>query len=169
MVFISLLVRPDLVFRGTYKQLLQYLKKGATKGNLGAIAAAIDNLKNKGYILMAEDDEDGYFILAIRRHVEKEVVDIQMDLVKTCYNIAEENHKQSWVPLLKVYAGAVYLHPEEPYTMSQLSALINLPESAIRENKKLLEENNIVKFSKQYLDDSFICLGSNADVNGFLN
>ena len=118
---------------------------------------------------MAEDDEDGYFILAIRRHVEKEVVDIQMDLVKTCYNIAEENHKQSWVPLLKVYAGAVYLHPEEPYTMSQLSALINLPESAIRENKKLLEENNIVKFSKQYLDDSFICLGSNADVNGFLN
>ena len=165
MIFIALLVRPELVYRGTYKQLLGYLKKPINEKNLGAISAAIDNLKNRGYVLFAEDDEDDYFILGLKRHVEKQVIDIQMDLVKTCYKIAEENNKQSWVPLLKVYAGAMYLHPEEPYTMEQLSALIGLPISAIRDSKKLLEENNIVKFKKEYIEDSYICLGSSADIN----
>ena len=95
MIFIALLVRPELVYRGTYKQLLGYLKKPINDNNLGAISAAIDNLKNRGYVLFAEDDEDDYFILGLKRHVEKQVIDIQMDLVKTCYKIAEENNKQS--------------------------------------------------------------------------
>lgn len=165
LVFIALLARRELVFRGTYKQLLQYVQKPVSEKNLGAISAATLSLKNKGYVLMAEDDEDGYFILGVKRHSEKQLVDIQMDLVKTCYSIAEENHKQNWVPLLKVYAGALLLHPEEPFTMERLSALINLPISAIRDSKKLLEENNIVKFNKEYMEDTYICLGTAADVN----
>ena len=95
MIFIALLVRPELVYRGTYKQLLGYLKKPINEKNLGAISVAIENLKNRGYVLFAEDDEDNYFILGLKRHVEKQVIDIQMDLVKTCYKIAEENNKQS--------------------------------------------------------------------------
>ena len=94
MIFIMLLIKPELVYRGTYKTLAEYLGKPGTPANLGGISAAIENLKNKGYILMAEDDTDGYFILGLKRQVEKKIIDLQLDMVKKSYEIAELNNKR---------------------------------------------------------------------------
>ena len=52
-----------------------------------------ENLKNRGHILFAEDS-DGYFIIGLRRQAEKKIVDLQLDVIKKCHEIAEINHKK---------------------------------------------------------------------------
>ena len=160
-----LLARPELVYRGTIKQLAQYLRKPTSANNLGAIELAIRSLKDKGHIIMAEDDMEGYFILGLKRKSEKALVEIQTGLIKEFYDISEVNNKRDWIPLLKVYAGAILLHPEEPYTMDKLVDLLNLPEYTIRETKKLLDKNDIIKFNKEYQDGTYFCKGTSADIN----
>lgn len=93
MILVALLAKPELVFRGTYKMLVEYLGKGATSANLGAAQLGVENLKNRGHIIFVEDS-DGYFIMGLRRQAEKEIVDLQLDVVKKCYEIAEFNHKR---------------------------------------------------------------------------
>ena len=93
MILVALLAKPELVFRGTYKMLVGYLDKRATPANLGAIKQAVENLKNRGHILFAEDS-DGYFIMGLRRQAEKKIVDLQLDVIKKCHEIAELNHKK---------------------------------------------------------------------------
>lgn len=167
MILIVLLVKPELVFRGTYKMLVEYLGKRATSANMGAAALAIENLKNRGHILFAEDS-DGYFIIGLRRQAEKKIVDLQLDVIKKSHQIAELNHKRDWVPLTKVIAAAIYLKNAEPYTVDDIKRLTGLNESSIKESKKLLKENNIVIYHKEAIrDGDFVyCVGSTADVNG---
>ena len=93
MILVALLVKPELVFRGTYQMLVEYLGKGATPINLSAAATAIQNLVKKGHVLFVEDDE-GYFIIGLKRQAEKKIVDLQLNIVKTCHDIAIENHKR---------------------------------------------------------------------------
>ena len=93
MIIVALLAKPELVFRGTHKMLIEYLGKKATSANIGAVNLAIENLKNKGHILFAEDT-DGYFIIGLRRQVEKKIVDLQLDVIKKSHQIAEINHKR---------------------------------------------------------------------------
>lgn len=169
MILVVLLVKPELVFRGTYKILAGYLDKKATPANLGAIKQAIENLKNKGHILFAEDT-DGYFIIGLRRQAEKKIVDLQLDVIKKCHEIAEINHKKDWVPLTKIIAAAIYLKNKEPYTVEDIKKLTGLTEYNIRESKKLLQENNLVIYHKESVSDGedIYCIGSSADINGFV-
>ena len=167
MILIVLLIKPELVYRGNTKGLLEYLGKKPSSTNLRAITAALQNLKNKNYILMAEDDEDGYFILGLKRQVEKKIIDIQLDMVKKCYEIAELNNKREWIPILKVWAAAAYYHQIEPFTTEDIKRLTGLPESAIKVTKKLLSDNNIVLFKKDCVanEGMVYCRGTTADVN----
>lgn len=167
MIIVALLAKPELVFRGTHKMLIEYLGKKATSANIGAVSLAIENLKNKGHILFAEDT-DGYFIIGLRRQAEKKIVDLQLDVIKKSHQIAEINHKRDWVPLTKVIAAAIYLKDTEPYTVEDIKKLTGLTESSIKESKKLLKENNMVIYHREAIKDGdFIyCVGSTADVNG---
>lgn len=169
MILVALLAKPELVFRGTYKMLAEYLDKKATSAHLEAIKQAIINLKNKGHILFAEDT-DGYFIIGIRRQAEKKIVDLQLNVIKKCHEIAEINHKRDWVPLTKVIAAAMYLKDKEPYSVEEIKSLTGLNEDSIIKSKKLLKENNLVIYKKEAMSDgeSIFCVGSTADVNGFL-
>ena len=168
MILIVLLAKPELVFRGTYKMLAGYLDKRATAANLGAIRQAIENLKNKGHILFVQDTED-YFIIGLRRQAEKKIVDLQLDVIKKCHEIAEINHKKDWVPLTKIIAAAMYLKDREPCTVEDIKQLTGLTEYNIRESKKLLQENNLVIYHKENICDGndIYCIGSSADINGF--
>jgi len=168
MILVVLLAKPELVFRGTYKILAGYLDKKATPANLGAIKQAIENLKNKGHILFAEDS-DGYFIIGLRRQAEKKIVDLQLDVIKKCHEIAEINHKRDWVPLTKVIAAAIYLKNKEPYTVEDIKQLTGLNKDSIKESKKLLKENNLVIYHRESISDGedIYCIGSSADINGF--
>ena len=167
MILIALLAKPELVFRGTYKMLVEYLGKGATPANIGAAALAIENLKNRGHVLFAEDSE-GYFILGLRRQAEKKIVDLQLDVIKKSHQIAELNHKRDWVPLTKVIAAAIYFKDAEPYTVDDIKRLTGLSEYNIKESKKLLKDNNIVIYHKETIRDGdfLYCVGSSADING---
>lgn len=168
LILVVLLAKPQLVFRGTYKMLAEYLGKGATPANLGALELGVQNLKNSGHIIFAEDS-DGYFIIGLRRQAEKKIVDLQLDVIKKCHQIAELNHKRDWVPMTKIIAAAIYFKDVEPYTVDDIKRLTNLSEYNIRESKKLLEENNMVIYRRETIKDGdFIyCLGSSADVNAF--
>lgn len=168
MILIALLAKPELVFRGTYKMLIEYLDKRATPANLGAIKQAIINLKNRGHILFAEDSDE-YFIIGLRRQAEKKIVDLQLDVIKKCHEIAEINHKKDWVPLTKIIAAAMYLKDREPCTVEDIKQLTGLTEYNIRESKKLLQENNLVIYHKENICDGndIYCIGSSADINGF--
>lgn len=167
MILIVLLIKPELVYRGNARGLLEYLGKKTSLNNLRAITAALKNLKNKNYILMAEDDEDGYFILGLKRQVEKKIIDIQLDMVKKCYEIAELNNKREWIPILKVWAAAAYYHQVEPFTTEDIKKLTGLPESAIKTTKRLLSDNNIVLFKKDCVasEGTVFCRGTTADIN----
>jgi len=167
MILIALLAKPELVFRGTYKMLVEYLGKGATSANMGAAALAVENLKNRGHILFAEDT-DGYFIIGLRRQAEKKIVDLQLDVIKKSHQIAELNHKRDWVPLTKVIAAAIYFKNAEPYTVDDIKRLTGLNEASIKESKKLLKDNNVVIYHKEAIrDGDFVyCMGSTADING---
>lgn len=169
MILVALLAKPELVFRGTYKMLVEYLDKRATPANLGAIKQAIVNLKNRGHILFAEDSDE-YFIIGLRRQAEKKIVDLQLDVIKKCHEIAEINHKKDWVPLTKIIAAAMYLKDREPCTVDDIKQLTGLSEYNIRESKKLLQENNLVIYHKESVSDgeSVYCIGSSADINGFV-
>lgn len=94
MILIVLLIKPDLVYRGNIKGLLEYLGKKSTSSNISALQVALQNLEKKNYVLIAKDDEDGYFMLGLKRQVEKKIIDIQLDMVKKCYEIAELNNKR---------------------------------------------------------------------------
>ena len=131
MILVALLAKPELVFRGTYKMLVEYLDKRATPANLGAIKQAIVNLKNRGHILFAEDSDE-YFIIGLRRQAEKKIVDLQLDVIKKCHEIAEINHKKDWVPLTKIIAAAMYLKDREPCTVDDIKQLTGLSEYNIR-------------------------------------
>lgn len=168
MVLISLLIKPNLVFRGNAKMLLEYLKKPVTPTNLKAIAASIKRLNNKDYVLYAEDNMDGYFLLGLKRKVEKKIIDIQLDMVRKCHEIAEINNKREWIPLLKVWAAAIYFHEEGTFTVEDIKSLTGLPASSIKDTKKLLKDNNIVLFKKEckkLCNGEVVCIGSSADVN----
>lgn len=93
MILIVLLVKPELVFRGTHKMLIEYLGKRVTPASISAAKMAIENLKNKGHILYTEDT-DGYFIMGLRRQAEKKIVDLQLDVIKKSHDIAELYHKR---------------------------------------------------------------------------
>lgn len=169
MILVALLVKPELVFRGTYKMLAVYLDKRATAANIGAIKQAIENLKNNGHILYAQDTDD-YFIIGLRRQAEKKIVDLQLDVIKKCHEIAEINNKKDWVPLTKIIAAALYLKDREPCTVDDIKQLTGLSDYSIRESKKLLQDNNLVIYHKENISDgeSIYCVGSSADVNGFI-
>ena len=169
MILIVLLIKPDLVYRGNIKGLLEYLGKKSTSSNISALQVALQNLEKKNYVLIAKDDEDGYFMLGLKRQVEKKIIDIQLDMVKKCYEIAELNNKREWIPILKVWAAAAYYHQIEPFTTEDIKRLTGLSDSAIKVTKKLLSDNNIVKFRKDCIsvENAIVCKGSKVDVNGF--
>ena len=167
MILIVLLVKPELVFRGTYKMLVEYLGKAATEANLEGARLAVQSLQKKGHILFMEDSDE-YFILGLRRQAEKKIVDLQLDVIKKSHEIAELNHKRDWVPLTKIIAAAIYLKDAEPYTVDDIKKLTGLSEYNIKQSKKMLKDSNMVIYHKETVTDGdFIyCIGSSADVNG---
>lgn len=167
MIIVALLAKPELVFRGTYKMLIEYLGKKATPAHITAVQLAIENLKNRGHILFVEDS-DGYFIMGLRRQAEKKIVELQLDVIKKSHEIAELYHKRDWVPLTKLIAAAIYLKDTEPCTVEDIKKLTGLNEDSIKKGKKILKDSNLVIYRKQTIKDGdFIyCIGSTADVNG---
>jgi predicted transcriptional regulator len=80
-----------------------------------------------------------------------------------------EDTRKSWIPVMKVYLA---LHcVNQPCTLATLEYVTGLTKYKVRDCLKLLEKSNVIKRELKYLcsdiEDDFICLGSEIDINAF--
>ena len=165
-IFLAVVTTPMCTFRGTTEQLMGYMGVPLTPSNIDHCTTALCNLVNRNLLGFWVDPTDNrYFSLMIYRSVELEMR-ISYNMITTCQELAEAAGKRSWVPLLKTWLGVQMLEKNQPYTVAQLQELTGLSPYQIRESNKILQDNEIYRTSKAYLDFNR-CLGSNVELNGF--
>lgn len=168
MIFLAIVMTPMLVFRGSYEDFLKYAGVKPSPQNILLLQGTLTSLSRRDYISYVVDKTDeNYFLAAIYRKVE-ETMKIDPSMLKTCKQLAEENNKKSWVPLLKVWIGMQLMADEQPFTMDRLEMVTGLSKYQIRESRKILEKNELFKTSRAYIADCR-CIGTNVDLNGFYN
>ena len=167
--FLAVVLTTYMTFRGDYEDLLRYMMIPITPENKIKVKAGMESLRDRGIIYIYYDTsvERELFTISIVGKAEDEMK-VGIDMVKTCKRIAEENNKQSWVPLLKTWLGMQIMSEEQPFTIAQLETLTGLSPYQIRESKKLLESNDLFKTTKAYQTFSK-CIGQNIELNGFYN
>lgn len=167
-VFLAIVATPQLVFRGSYFDFLDYVMVKRTSANLKALKDTLQSLTDRDLVSYVIDKTNSnWFVAAIYRSVETEL-SVGIKMVQMCKRIAEEHNKRNWVPLLKTWIGIQQLAENQPYTMSQLSNYTGLSEYQLRECKKILEKEEIFKTSKAYLSFCY-CLGTKVELNAFYN
>lgn len=70
---------------------------------------------------------------------------------------------------MKVWVGVQQAEKNQPFTNADLERITGLSEKTISANKKLLEQDEIFKTRKQYVEGTTICIGQSVDLNGFYN
>lgn len=168
MVFLAIVMTPMFVFRGSYEDFLKYAGVKPSPQNILLLQGTLTSLSRKEFITYIVDKTDeNYFLAAIYRAVEKKMK-IDPSMIKICKQLADENNKKSWVPLIKVWIGVQMLAEEQPFTMDRLEEYTGLSKYQIRESKRILEKNDIFKTTRAYTDVCR-CIGTNVDLNGFYN
>lgn len=168
LTFLGVVVTPLLVFRGSYSDFLKYIGVDVNHEHIDALKASLTELAAREFIVYYIDKtNENYFVASLYRKVEEEM-QVGIDMIKRCKKIAEANHKQSWIPLLKVWVGVQKAEKNQPFTNKDLERITGLSEYTIRENKKLLEGEEIFRTKKAYVDQT-MCLGQQVDLNGFYN
>ena len=170
MVFIGIITCPLMVFRGNYKQFLEYVGiKNKTKQNIQRLKESFAALCDRGYIDFIEDkstDED-YFILYIKRKTENEMK-VGIDMIQRCMKLQVVNSMNSWVPLLKTWLGLQLIAVDEgrnSFTMKELEDITGVNVKMLTKCKKILEEDNLFQTSKAY-SVGYLCSGQNINMNG---
>lgn len=169
LVFLTIVTTPLCVFRGDYKTFLSYIDLKPTPANINALKTAINNLVESNYIIYEEDKStnEGYFILSLKRKVEKDM-SVSISTIRQCKEIADNHNKRSWVPLLKTWVGIKVLEENQPFTNRELQTLTGLSEDQILKSKKMLAENEKFLISKAYTSHT-TCIGQNVTMNAFYN
>lgn len=169
-VFLAIVTTPMLVFRGSNEDFLNYMGLKPSESNVKLLIDSLKDLNKRDIITYIIDKTDeNYFVAALYRKVEKEM-NIGIEMVRTCKELAEEYNKRSWVSLLKVWLGIQMIVEEDllPFTIAELGAYTGLSEYQVRESKRILETNDIFRTSRAY--ESFSkCIGQNVDLNKFYN
>lgn len=164
--FLAIMMMPLQVYRGSYDEFLNYLEINKTDSNRENLKTSLEFLSQNDYIHYAVDKTDkDYFFAGIYKKVEEEI-SVGISMIKICKELAVENHKRSWIPLLKVWMGIKYLYIEglQPYTVQDLVDLTGLSAYQIRESGKILERDKTFITDKVYADYSR-CLGKHVELN----
>jgi hypothetical protein len=168
MVFLAIVTTPMIVFRGSYKDFLDYVQVKNTDANIIHLKEALTALAARDIIsYMIDKTNNNYFVATIYRKVEEDMK-IGIDMVKECKKLQEKYKKQSFVPLLKTWLGVQMLIENQPYTVKDLMLIAGLSEYAVKESHRILRESNIYKSSKAYKSINH-CVGMNTELNGFYN
>ena len=167
LVLIAVIATPMLVFRGSYKDFILYTGLKPTESAVAALKEALMKLEEKGYILYKSDlsTNEEYFVASLYRAMEKEM-NVEISMIKRCQWIAQKHNKKSWLPLLKVWVGMKIASEEQPFTNGKLAEITGMSIPAIVENKKMLEEDEVFRTKRAYLDYQ-TCIGQVVDLNGF--
>ena len=168
LVFLAIVTTPMIVFRGSYKDFLDYVQVKNTDVNINHLKEALQTLFDKDIIsYMVDKTDNNYFIATIYRKVEEDMK-IGIDMVKECKKLQEKYNKQSFVPLLKTWLGVQMLIENQPYTIKDIVNITGLSEYSVKESHRILKDSNIYKSSKAYQSIN-CCVGINTELNGFYN
>lgn len=164
--FLGIIMTPLQVFRGSYKDFLNYIQMDTRIQNIDRLKQALSFLASKDYIHYAIDKTNqDFFFAGIYRKVEEEI-SVGLTMIKTCKQLGEK-YKRSWVALLKMWLGIKYLYIQDlqPYTVKDLSYLTGLSEYQIRKCGQVLEKENTFITDKVYVSYC-TCLGKRVMLNG---
>lgn len=165
--FLGIVLTPMMVFRGSYLDLTRYIGLEISSENIERVKNAIFELKNRNIVFVYEDHTTEREVVTITLVAKaEEEMKIGITMIQTCKRLADENHKHSWVPLLKTWIGMQVMSESQPFTTSELESLTGLSAYQIRENKRILEQNDVFKTSKAYISYTR-CVGQNVDLNVF--
>lgn len=168
LVFLAIVTTPMIVFRGSYKEFLQYVQMKDSENNLKNLKEALEGLASRDIIVyMIDKTDEDYFIATIYRKIEEDMK-IGIDMVKECKRLQEKYHKQSFIPLLKTWLGVQILVENQPFVIKDIVNITGLSEYAVKESHKILKESEIYKASRAFKTIN-CCVGVNAELNGFYN
>lgn len=168
LVFLAIVTTPMIVFRGSYKDFLDYVQLKVSEANLRDLKDALKTLSDADIISYVVDKtNEEYFIAGIYRKVEEEAK-IGIEMVKECKRLQEENNMKSFVPLIKVWLGVQVLIDKQPYTMNDICQITGLSMSTVRNANRILEGSNIYKRTPAYQGYQKR-VGSFIELNGFYN
>ena len=166
-ILVGIAATPQGVFRGTRKELLKYIGVAANQKNEELVDKAL-NLWADLKIIIFDIDED-----IITAHMKKSfenttIMSVQM--LQESQRIIKENHKQNIkIPqLLKVWQAHRLCMKSQPFTIDDIQKYIDLSKDQIKQGRKLLQENNILKLTSAILSDGDIVIsrGTNVEYNG---
>ena len=163
-VFLGIITTPMLVFRGSYEDFLRYIATPVNNNNIWELKIALEHLAARDYINYTIDKTNAnYFMAALWYQTEKDM-EIGIEMVKTCQQLAKSYNKRSWVPLLKTWLGVQMMSKHQPYTVKDLAHATGLSEYQIRESNKILQDCEVFRTSRAYADYQR-CIGTNVDLN----
>lgn len=145
--FLGLLVRPELTYRGTYKDYMDYIGIKYTETRRKTLEAAFNTLARMGYLYGGPDSTDPeWFLIGLSRRCEKKI-GVGVAKIKKCKELAENNKKQSYVPLLKTWIAKDFLSDAtgDIVTRQQIADFTGLNLNQITESTKILVANNLIK------------------------
>lgn len=145
-VLVGIAATPQGMFRGTKKDFLKYIGVAVNQKN--------EELLQKALILWADseiisfDIDQDVIIVYIRRAFEKTTI-MSIQMLRECQRIIKENHKQDIkIPqLLKVWQAHRLCMKSQPFTIDDIQKYIDLSKDQIKQGRKLLKENNILKLT----------------------
>lgn len=168
LVFLAIITTPMLVFRGSYIDFLKYVDIKVTDANLRMLKDALNELQKRDLIQYTIDKTDVTYFTANIYHKVEEQMNIGIEMVKTCKQLADKYNKRSWVPLLKTWLGVQMLAERQPYTVESLCAITGLSAYQVNNSNKILKRSIIYRTSKAYADYQR-CIGTTVELNGFFN
>ena len=88
-------------------------------------------------------------------------------MLQECQRIVKENHKQNIkIPqLLKIWQAHRLCAKSQPFTLDDIQKYIDLSKGQIKQGRRLLQENNILKLTAAIVSngETVISKGTNAD------
>lgn len=163
-VFLAIVITPMYVFRGSFEDFLKYMEVNVTNYNIAALKGALSNLEEQKLISYNLDRTNmSYFVAALNRKTEEDM-QIGIDMMRTCRQLADNHKKKSWIPLLKTWLSINILAERQPFTMRDIERMTGLSAYQIKQSTAILRESKIFISSKAY-SSSIKCLGTNVDLN----
>lgn len=170
MTFLTIIMMPLQVFRGSYREFLRYAEINITDDNIQHLKKALISLEEKDYVHYAIDKTDkNYFFVGIYKKIEDDL-HIGIDLIIKCKQLAKKYNKRNWFQLLKVWLAIQFIYKSgwKTFTINDVSSMIGISNNTIREYQKILQQEVIFKTDKVYI--SFCrCLGKSVEANAFYN
>ena len=168
LVMLAIAATPMCVFRGTYKNILEYVGMQPTAANEKVVIAALEWLKDNDIIIYKQDKStsENFFIAGFYRDIEKKV-EVSIRNIKIIKQLADSNGVREWVTLLKVYTAIDQLCQENKvFTLQDVSDMVGVSSKTIAKYRDVLAKNDYIKTQKVYIALNK-CVGQSIDINNF--